>query len=165
MDNIDWGEKFERILTYSFGYPKTSIYFANYYTQLEKVKALLFSVCIKERNISPEKYSIEEIEQLEDFEKRLLDSKNYSVVKEIILFSIIGFIKKVHPDILGWTFFIVNDYFIRLLILFSYNIIHSNKYLATTGFTAFPRHPTRCVQPRIPSLIPICSRSGISRTL
>jgi len=46
----------------------------------------LFSVCIKERNISPEKYSIEEIEQLEDFEKRLLDSKNYSVVKEIILF-------------------------------------------------------------------------------
>ena len=86
MDNIDWGEKFERILTYSFGYTKTSIYFANYYTQLEKVKALLFSVCIKERNISPEKYSIEEIEQLEDFEKRLLDSKNYSVVKEIILF-------------------------------------------------------------------------------
>lgn len=35
MDNIDWGEKFERILTYSFGYPKTSIYFANYYTQLK----------------------------------------------------------------------------------------------------------------------------------
>lgn len=26
MDNIDWGERFERILTYSFGYPKTSIY-------------------------------------------------------------------------------------------------------------------------------------------
>lgn len=63
--------KLERVVIKFFGEPKTSIYYSSYYNNGFSTRALLFSICVKEINSNPEKYSEDQLEKLKEFEFQL----------------------------------------------------------------------------------------------
>lgn len=68
----DYGMLLEKAIEHFFGNPQTLIYFANYYGDNFSTKALLFSICIKERNCNTATYTMEELAKLSEFEDNFL---------------------------------------------------------------------------------------------
>lgn len=88
----DPGYEFEEVIIKFFGQPKTPIYFASYFdrTQFEG-RALLFAICVKEKNINKDKYSNESLDKFNKFEEKLLNDD----VKHTTLVECIEFLSKV----------------------------------------------------------------------
>jgi hypothetical protein len=78
-ENLDYGMMLEMILvSYWKGHPKTSIYFASYYNDDAKKRALLFSIIVYLLNYSIELFNDAEIEELEQFQRDIM-STNVSI--------------------------------------------------------------------------------------
>jgi|GEM_PF-1520266 len=62
---------FETVVIFYLGKPKKSIYFSNIHGENLETKAILYTICLYEINISSRKYSDEEKKKLEDFSKAI----------------------------------------------------------------------------------------------
>lgn len=71
----DYGMLLEKTIEKYWGHPKTPIYFANYYGDIFEMKALLFSIVVYEINYKASEYSEEEMEELNNFEKKAWNNK------------------------------------------------------------------------------------------
>lgn len=77
----DYAMVFEEVVVAYLGNPKTATYYANYYGDDFKTKALLFVICTREVNNSGDNYTKKEVKMLEDFGEKL--SKNDTKFTEI----------------------------------------------------------------------------------
>lgn len=74
----DQGMIFEKTFIKIFGRPKTTIYFAGYYIDPDKItfKAMLLTMCVHEINYNPESYDEDALQTLRDYEKLASSKKN-----------------------------------------------------------------------------------------
>lgn len=72
MKDHEYG--FEEVVISYLGRPKTIIYFANMIKE-DEIKAMLFTICMREIHIVDRGYSEEELDKLKDFRKNLFNEE------------------------------------------------------------------------------------------